>query len=71
MSFINWLKIQEDTGEVHHRSINNVMAGGGFEKIRSKYMAGQKKEGPADFDPDAGFGKKGMKKRMKKKMKSK
>jgi hypothetical protein len=65
MRFRQWLDIQEDTGLVHHRSLNNVEAGDGFEYIRSKYMAGQKKQPPKTFDPDEKFGKK--KRRMKSK----
>lgn len=66
LSFKQWLK--EDAGEVVSGSIANTSSDDAYSKLRSKYVAGQKKQDDKTFDPDKQFAMKikMMKKKMRK-----
>jgi|694.fasta_scaffold80580_4 hypothetical protein len=40
MNFAKWLEYSDQGGEVSYNHMNNVAGNDGFNKIRSKYMAG-------------------------------
>lgn len=61
MNFAKWLEYSDLGGEVSYNHMNNVVAQDSFNKIKSKYMTGHKKE-KSIINYDKLFGKKTQKK---------
>jgi hypothetical protein len=57
-SFKKWLEFSDAGGEVSYNHMNNVVAGDGFNKLKSKWMASDKKVIEDKPEIDKIFGKK-------------
>jgi hypothetical protein len=63
ISFKKWLEFSDQGGEVSYNHMNNVVSGDGFNQLRSKWMAPDKKSNSSGgLNINKIFGKKRYKK---------